>query len=134
MLNFNKIAGEKMGEVISYTDLVRQHQLSMLDHKRREYREREDYLGRLRRLLFQIEGQMRQAEMLQLQVFRDLAEGFKIPVNFPDLGDRVALQEFFTHDPVMVIFKEFLAERLTAKQCLEQLAELRQKMTESPET
>lgn len=123
-----------MGEVISYTDLVRQHQLSLLEHKRREYREREDYLGRLRRLLFQIEGQTRQAEMMQLQVFRDLAEGFKIPVDFPDLGDRVALQEFFNSDPVILIFKEFLIERLSAKDCLERLIELRQKMTEPPET
>ncbi|MFZ5452968.1 MAG: hypothetical protein ACOZF2_14010 [Thermodesulfobacteriota bacterium] len=121
-----------MGEVISYTDLVRQHQLSLLEHKRREYREREDYLGRLRRLLFQIEGQMRQAEMLQLQVFRDLAECFKISVDFPDLGDRIALQEFFANDPAMVIFKEFLAERLSAKDCLEKLKELHQKITEPP--
>ncbi|MDD2904012.1 MAG: hypothetical protein PHU44_16420 [Syntrophales bacterium] len=121
-----------MGEVISYTDLVRQHQISLLEHKRREYREREDYLGRLRRLLFQIEGQMRQAEMLQLQVFRDLAEDFKIPIAFPDLGDRVALQEFFLNDPAMLIFKEFLAERLSAPDCLEKLAELRQKITEPP--
>lgn len=122
-----------MGEVISYRDLVRQHRLNLLEHKRREYREREDYLGRLRRLLFQVEGQMRQAEIHQLQVFRDLAEGFKIPLDFPDLGDRVALQEFFAHDPVLLIFKEFLAERLSAKDCLEKLKELRQNLTGPPE-
>jgi len=118
-----------MGEVISYRDLVRQHQISLLEHKRREYREREDYLGRLRRLLFQIEGQLRQSEILQLQVFRDLAEGFKIPLNFPDLGDRVALQEFFSTDPVILTFKEFLEKRLDAKDCLEKLTELRQHLT-----
>ena len=58
-----------MGIVIPYSDLARQHQLNVLEHKRREYREREDYLARLRKLLFKIEGQMRQAEILHLQVF-----------------------------------------------------------------
>ena len=123
-----------MGEVISYTDLVRQHQISLLEHKRREYREREDYLARLRRLLFQIEGQMRQAEILQLQVFRDLSEGFKIPLEFPNLGDRVGLQEFFATDPALLILKEFLAERLSTDACLHQLMELRQNLTVPPET
>ena len=123
-----------MGEGISYTDLVRQHQLSLLEHKRREYLEREDYLARLRRLLFQVEGQMRQAELLQFQVFRDLAESFKISIDFPNLGDRIALQEFFANDPAMLIFKEFLAERLSAKDCLEKLTELRQEISEPPGT
>ena len=123
-----------MGEVISYTDLVRQHQINLLEHKRREYREREDYLARLRRLLFQIEGQMRQAEILQLQVFRDLSEGFKIPLEFPNLGDRVGLQEFFATDPALLILKEFLAERLSTDACLQQLLELRQNLTSTPET
>ena len=123
-----------MGEVISYTDLVRQHQINLLEHKRREYREREDYLARLRRLLFQIEGQMRQAEILQLQVFRDLSEGFKIPLEFPNLGDRVGLQEFFATDPALLILKEFLAERLSTVECLHKLMELRQNLTVPPET
>src|SRR4030042_5216112 len=100
-----------MGIVIPYSDLARHHRLNLLAHKRREYREREDYLARLRKLLFQIEGQMRQAEILQIQVFRDLAEGFKIPLEFPNLGDRVALQEFFATNPLLLILKEFLAER-----------------------
>jgi hypothetical protein len=115
-----------MGIVIPYSDLARQHQLNLLEHKRREYREREDYLARLRKLLFQVEGQMRQAEILQLQVFRDLAETFKFPLKFPDLGDRVGLQELFTKDPILVILQEFLAGRLSAEECLQRVTELRQ--------
>jgi hypothetical protein len=122
-----------MAEIISYRDLARQHQLNLLGHKRREYREREDYLGRLRKLLFQVEGQMRQAEILQLQVFRDLSEGLKIPLKFPDLGDRVALQEMFTTNPFLLILKEFLAERLSVKECYDQLMELRQDENAPPE-
>jgi hypothetical protein len=118
-----------MGIVIPYSGLARQHQLNLLEHKRREYREREDYLGHLRKLLFKIEGQMRQAEILQLQVFRDLAENLKLPLTFPDLGDRVGLQELFATDPLLVILKEFLAGRLSAEECLQKVAELRQKMT-----
>ncbi|MHB8068368.1 MAG: hypothetical protein ACYDIC_10765 [Desulfobaccales bacterium] len=114
-----------MGKVIPYGDLARQHQLNVLAHKRREYREREDYLTGLRKLLFQVEGQMRQAEMRQLQVFQDLAESLKIHLKFPNLGDRVALEDFFATDPVLLILKEFLAERLSAEECLQRLGELR---------
>ena len=121
-----------MAEIIPYGDLARQHQLNLLEHKRREYREREDYLARLRKLLFQVEGQMRQAEMLQLQVFRDLGEAFKIPLKFPDLGDRVGLQEFFVTDPFLLLLKDFLAERLSAKECREKILELQQGRTEQP--
>jgi hypothetical protein len=123
-----------MGEIISYSDLARQHVLNLLEHKRREYREREDYLARLRRLLFKIEGQMRQAEIQQLQVFLDLSENFKIPLEFPNLGDRVALQEFFATNPFLLILKEFLAGRLSAKECHQKLTELRQEMTSAAET
>lgn len=118
-----------MGKVIPYGDLARQHQLNLLTHKRREYREREEYLVGLRKLLFQVEGQMRQAEMRQLQVFQELAESLKIHLEFPSLGDRVALEEFFTTNPVLLILKEFLAERLSAEECLQGLGELRQKPT-----
>ena len=118
-----------MGKVIPYSDLARQHRLNLLAHKRREYREREDYLVGLRRLLFQVEGQMRQAEMQQLQVFQDLSQSLKIPLEFPNLGDRVALEEFFATDPFLLILKEFLAERLSAEECLERITELRQKLT-----
>ncbi len=118
-----------MGKIIPYSELARQHQINLLEHKRREYREREDYLARLRKLLFKIEGQMRQAEFLQLQVFQDLAETFKIPLKFPSLGDRVGLQEFFATDPLLLILKEFLADRLTAAQCQQKIMELPQKTT-----
>jgi hypothetical protein len=118
-----------MGKVIPYSDLARQHRLNLLAHKRREYREREDYLAGLRKLFFQIEGQMRQTEMRQLQVFQDLAESLKIPLKFPDLGDRVGLEEFFATDPFLLILKEFLAEHLSAEECLERVTELRQKLT-----
>jgi len=115
-----------MGKIIPYSDLARQHQLNLLEHKRREYREREDYLARLRRLLFKVEGQMRQAEIQQLQVFRDLAADLKFPLKFPDLGDRVGLQDFFATNPFLLILKEFLAERLSAPECYQKLMELRQ--------
>ncbi len=118
-----------MGKVIPYSDLARQHRLNLLAHKRREYREREDYLAGLRKLLFQVEGQMRQAEMRQLQVFQDLAESLKIPLKFPSLGDRVALEDFFATNPFLLILKEFLADRLSAEECLERVTELRQKPT-----
>jgi len=118
-----------MGVVIPYRDLARQHQLNVLEHKRREYREREDYLAHLRKLLFKIEGQMRQVEILQLQVFRDLAENLKLPLTFPDLGDRVGLQELFATHPLLVILKEFLAARLSAEECLQKAVEMRQKLT-----
>jgi len=116
-----------MAKIIPYSDLARQHQLNLLAHKRREYREREEYLAGLRKLLFQVEGQMRQAEMRQLQVFQDLAESLKIPLEFPSLGDRVALKEFFATNPLLLILKEFLAERLDAEECLHRIGELRQK-------
>ncbi|MBI4644736.1 MAG: hypothetical protein HY743_13645, partial [Deltaproteobacteria bacterium] len=103
-----------MGKIIPFSDLARQHQLNLLEHKRREYREREDYLARLRRLLFKIEGQMRQAEIQQLQVFQELSENLRVPLEFPSLGDRVALQEFFATDPFLLTLQEFLAGRLTA--------------------
>jgi len=118
-----------MGKVIPYGDLARQHRLNLLAHKRREYREREDYLAGLRKLLFQVEGQMRQAEMRQLQVFHDLAESLKITLEFPSLGDRVALEEFFATNPFLQILKEFLAERLSPEECLQSITELRHKIT-----
>jgi len=114
-----------MGIVIPYSDLARQHQLNLLEHKRREYREREDYLAHLRKLLFKIEGQMRQAEILQLQVFRDLAENFKIPLAFPDLGDRIGLQEIFTENPFLANLVAYLGGRLTPEECHRKIIDLR---------
>ena len=60
--------------------------MSFLRHKHREYQEREDYLMGLRRLLFQVEGQMRQAEIQQLEVFREMAGHFKVDLKLPDWG------------------------------------------------
>ena len=123
-----------MGEVIPYRDLARQHQLNFLEHKRREYREREDYLAGLRRLLFKIEAQMRQAEVLQLQVFQDLAANLKIPLKFPDLGDRVGLQDFFATNPLLLTLQEFLGERLSAAACHQKVQELGAQPADPPET
>ena len=123
-----------MGIVIPYSDLARQHQINLLEHKRREYQEREDYLARLRKLLFQIEGQMRQAELLQFEVFQDLGENLKLPLKFPNLGDRIGLQELFANDPYLAVLKEFLAARLKAEVCLEKIEELRREPESPPET
>ena len=106
-----------MGEIISFQDLARQHALNFLDHKRREYQEREDYLARLRKLLFNVEGQMRQAELQQLEVFQEIARQLKIPLKFPDLGDRIGLQEFFTSHPFPNLLQQLFTNRLTLEEC-----------------
>jgi hypothetical protein len=113
-----------MSKIIPYATLARQQQVSFLKHKEREYREREDYLLKLRKLLFQIEAQMRQAEFQQLEVFREMAAHFKIPLQFPDLGDRVGLQEVFETHPFLAALKGFFAGRLTAEECYEKITGL----------
>ena len=113
-----------MSKVIAYSELARQQQLNFLKHKDREYREREDFLGRTRKLLFQLEAQLRQAEMQQLEVFREMAAHFKIPLAFPDLGDRVGLQRFFATDPFLKTLQEFFAGRLSAEECYQKIMEL----------
>jgi hypothetical protein len=110
-----------MSKIIPYSTLARQQHLSFLKHKNREYREREAYLLELRKHLFQVEAQMRQAEFQQLEVFRELVAHFKIPLQFPDLGDRVGLQEIFTSHPFLVALKEFFAGRLTAEECWDKI-------------
>ena len=90
-----------MSKIIPYSTLLRQQHVSFLRHKNREYREREDYLMGLRKLLFQVEGQMRQAEIQQLEVFQEMAAHFKIDLKLPDLGDRVGLQETFATHPFL---------------------------------
>jgi hypothetical protein len=114
-----------MAKIISYERLARQHHLNLLEHTRRDYQEREDYLARLRKLFFQVEGQMRQAEFQQLEIFRQLAENLKLPLKFPDLGDRVGLQELFAANPYLVTFREFLAGRLTTEECYQKIMELK---------
>ncbi len=113
-----------MSKIIPYANLVQQQQVTFLKHKLRAYQEREDYLTGLRKLLFQVEAQMRQAEFEQLEVFREMAKHFRIPLKFPDLGDRVALQEIFATHPFLTALKEFFAGRLTAEECYEKIVAL----------
>jgi len=113
-----------MSKIIPYSTLLRQQHVSFLRHKDREYREREDYLGGLRKLMFQVEGQMRQAEIQQLEVFREMAGHFNINLKFPDLGDRVGLQEVFATNPFLIALKEFFAGRITAEECSEKILAL----------
>jgi hypothetical protein len=120
-----------MSKIIPYATLVQQQQVTFLKHKHREYREREDYLMGLRKLLFQIEAQMRQAEFQQLEVFRELVTHFKVPLEFPDLGDRVGLQEIFTTHPFLAALKEFFAGRLTAEECYEKIRRVQEEASES---
>lgn len=116
-----------MSKIIPYSTLLRQQHVSFLRHKNREYQEREDYLTGLRKLLFQVEGQMRQAEIQQLEVFREMAGHFKIDLKLPDLGDRVGLQEAFATNPFLTALQEFFAGRLTAEGCGEKILALQDK-------
>lgn len=113
-----------MSKIIPYSALLRQQHLNFLRHKNREYREREDYLTGLRKLLFQVEGQMRQAELQQLEVFREVAGHFNVNFKLPDLGDRVGLQEAFATHPFLAALREFFAGRLTAEECIEKILAL----------
>ncbi len=113
-----------MSKIIPYSTLARQQHLGFLRHKGREYREREDYLQRLRKLLFQVEAQMRQAEVQQFEVFREIAAHFKIPVQFPDLGDRIGLTELFASHPLLGTLKDFFSGRLTADECYDKIQAL----------
>lgn len=122
-----------MTKVISYSDLARQQHLNYLKHKSREYAEREDYLGRTRKLLFQLEAQLRQAEMQQLEVFREIADHFKISLTFPDLGDRVGLQRFFATNPFLKILQEFFAGRLSKEECFQKVMKLKGDSGPAPE-
>jgi hypothetical protein len=115
-----------VSKIIPYSTLVRQQQESYLRHKNREYQEREDYLQGLRKLLFQIEAQMRQAEFQQLEVFREMVEHFKVPLKFPDLGDRVGFQEIFTSHPFLVALQDFFGDRLTAEECFAKIEALQE--------
>ncbi len=113
-----------MSKIIPYSRLARQQHLNFLEAKRRQYRDRENYLLRLRKLLFKIEGQMRTTELQQLELFRELAAHFKITLQFPDLGDRLGLQQLFTTNPFLVALQEFLAGRLSAEECYLKIVDL----------
>ena len=116
-----------MSKIIPYSTLLHQQHVSFLRHKHREYQEREDYLLGLRKLLFQVEGQMRQAELQQLEVFQEMAGHFKVDLKFPDLGDRVGLQEVFATHPFLLALKGFFAGRLTVEECCEKILALQEK-------
>ena len=90
-----------MSNVIPFSELSRQHKLNLLDHKRREFQEREIYLNRLRKLLFQVEGQMRQAEIEQMELYHAVLDDFQLEVVFPNWGDRVGLQRLFKEHPAL---------------------------------
>jgi hypothetical protein len=113
-----------VSKIIPYSTLVRQQHLSLLRHKHREYREREDYLMSLRKLLFQVEAQMRQTEIQQLEVFKEMAAHFKVAIKFSDLGDRVGLQEMFATHPFLVALQEFFSGKLSAEECEEKILAL----------
>ncbi len=114
-----------MSKIIPYDTLARQQHLSFLKHKTREYREREDYMLGLRRLLFQVEGQLRQAEMQQLELFQQMIEHFDLPLKFPDLGDRFAFQELFRTDPFLNVLQELFSGKISEEDCLRKISELR---------
>jgi hypothetical protein len=114
-----------VSKIIPYAALARQQHLNFLKHQSREYREREDYLARSRKLLFKIEAQMRQAEVLQLELFREVARHFQVPLSFPDLGDRLGLQQCFTTNPFLVILQGYFSGRLSPEECYRQIMELK---------
>jgi hypothetical protein len=113
-----------VSKIIHFSQLAKAQHLNFLEHKRREYRERDDYFQRLRRLLFQIEGQMRQTEIMQIDLLHQAAKHFNIPLKFPDQGDRLGTQRFFTENPFLFTLTEFFAERLSAEECLEKIKAL----------
>jgi hypothetical protein len=108
-------------KVIPYHTLARQQQLNYLKHQGREYRQREKYLADLHKQLFRIEAQVRQAELQQLEVFREMAAHFQIPLAFPNLGDRVGLQQLFATNPFLQTLQEFFAGRLSAEECYQRI-------------
>jgi hypothetical protein len=116
-----------VSKIIPYATLVRQQHMSFLRHKSREHQERQDYLLKLRKLLFQVESQMRQAELQQLEMFREMAAHFKVPLQFPDLGDRVGFQEFFASNPFLITLQEFFGGRLSDEECCEKILALQDK-------
>ncbi len=110
-----------MSKIIPFSQLAKAQHLNFLEHKRREYQEREAYLAELRRLLFQVEGQMRQTEVLQLDLYQQAAKHFQAPLELPSQGDRLAFQRAFAENPFLVALTEFLSGRLTAEECLEKI-------------
>jgi hypothetical protein len=117
-----------MSKIIPFDQLARAQHLNFLEHKRREYREREDYLARLRRLLFQVEGQMRQAEVLQMEVFLQSAKHFQVNLEMPIQGDRLAVQSAFLENPFLASLTDLFSGRVTPEECLEKIDRLKEKL------
>lgn len=120
-----------MSKVIPFSELARQHQLHLLEHKRKEYRERENYLMRLRKLLFQVEAQVRQAEIEQFALYQEILDNFQIKVDFPNLGDRVGMQRLFTEQPALAALTQFLEDRLDTEECYTQLKKIQEAQKKS---
>lgn len=116
-----------MSNIISFQQLARAQHLHFLEHQRREYQEREDYLTRLRRLLFQIEAQMRQTEVQQMEVFLQIGKHFQVNLEMPIQGDRLAVQRRFAEDPLLACLADFFAGRLTSAECLDKIDQLKGK-------
>jgi len=116
-----------MSKIIPFAQLARAQHLNFLEDKRREYQERQDYLARLSRLLFQIEGQLRQTEVQQLDVFLQAAKHFQLNLNLPIQGDRLAMQQAFTENPFLAGLSDFFTGRLTAEECLEKIDLVKEK-------
>jgi len=119
--------GAPLSKIIPFSQLAQAQHLNFLEHKRREFLEREDYLTRLRRLLFQIEGQMRQAEVLQLNLFLETAKHFHYELAFPSQGDRLAQQIFFAENPFLQALTAFFQGQITAEECLRRITALTKK-------
>ena len=119
-----------MSKIIPFQQLARAQHLHFLEHQRREFQERDDYLTRLRRLLFQIEGQMRQTEVMQMEVYLQIAKHFQVNLEMPIQGDRLAVQRLFTEDPLLSCLADFFAGRLTSTECLEKIDQLKEKPSE----
>jgi hypothetical protein len=115
-----------VSKIIPYRTLARQQHTGFLRQKSREYQDREEHMLKLRKVLFRVEAQMRQAEIEQLEVFREIAAHFKIPLTFPDLGDRVGLQEFFATHPILTALRELFSGRLSAEECYEKIEALKE--------
>jgi hypothetical protein len=114
-----------MSKIIPFSQLARAQDLNLLEHKRQEYQQRENYLQGLRRLLFQIEGQMRMAEFQQVDVYLQVAHHFQVEITAPAQGDRLAWQRLFADHPFLAILTDFFSGRLSAEECCDRIAALK---------
>lgn len=116
-----------MSKVIPFSDLSRLQHLNFLERKRREYQEQEDYLRRLRKMLFQLEGRMRQAEIQQLELFQQTARHFGLNTKLSGLMDRLQMHQAFADSPLLTILQDFFTGRLTPEECYQHLLLLNNK-------